>query len=269
VALTRIGLYRDPRHNYEAHYPGIDQGKVPGITGSINAMDKPALVGWAKRETAKAALRNFETVRGMVAQYPVPPDDERLADHPAVSFLKATPGYQRDAAGDLGTRVHILAEALTGGKKPVIADDVAPFAEAYIRDFLEPHKPKFHELYVEAMVYHSGRDGIVLPYGGTMDVFCRIGEETWLLDYKTSRSGVYPETALQLAAGRYAEFIGRPGDPKRYPVPKVDRCGVVWIRPEGAQLIEYKADPQEFQAFAACRLLRHWIDERSKEVKMA
>jgi hypothetical protein len=41
----------------------------------------------------------------------------------------------------------------------------------------------------------------------------------------------------------------------------------VWIRPEGAQLIEYSVGPQEFQAFTACRLLWHWLTVRSKEVR--
>jgi hypothetical protein len=259
------GLHRDARHFYEAVYPDLAQGKVPGITGIIGVLDKPALVGWAKRETAIAAIRNWRTVAQMVARYP--PGDGDLQHHPAVGFLKATPGYQRDAAADIGTRVHAIAEAVQKGGRPVVADDVLPFAEAYIRDFLEPMKPKSHPLYVEAMVYDSGASGLTLPYGGTMDLFCEIDGETWLLDFKTNKSGAYPETALQLAAGRFAEFIGRPGDPKRYPVPKVDRCGVVWIRPEGAQLIEYAATPQEQQAFYACRLLWHWVNERSKEVK--
>ena len=164
-----IGLTRDTKHFYEAQYPGIQQGKQPGITTIQGVMDKPALVPWAKRETAIAAIRNWDTLRSMVAQYPPNGD---LAYHPAVSFLKATPGYQRDAAADIGTRVHAVAEALAKGEKPSVDEDTLAFAEAYVRDFLEPMKPKFHPLYTEAMVYHSGADGSVLPYGGTMDAFC-------------------------------------------------------------------------------------------------
>jgi hypothetical protein len=263
---ARVGLFRDAKHFYEAVYPGLQQGRVPGITSCIGVLDKPALVGWAKRETAIAAVRNWQTVEQMVRQYPPSGD---LQYHPAVSFLKATPGYQRDAAADIGTRVHAIAEAVQKGEKPVIADDVAPYAAAYLRDFLEVYRPESHALYVEAMVYRAGEDGLCLPYGGTMDLFCRIAGETWLVDFKTNRTGPYAETALQLAAGRYADFIGREGDPERHPVPKVDRCGVVWIRPEGAELIEYQVSPQEFQAFAACRLAWHWVNERSKEVKAA
>lgn len=264
-----IGLARDAKHFYQAEYPNLQQGKVPGITTIIGVLDKPALVGWAKRETAKAAVRNLSALSGMAAQYPIPDDDDKLGYHPAVNFLKATPGYQRDAAADIGTRVHAVAEALAKGEKPRVDDDTLAFAEAYVRDFLEPLKPRFHPLYTEAMVYHSGGDGIVLPYGGTMDAFCEIDGTVWLIDYKTNRSGAYPETALQLAGGRYAEFIGRPGDEKRYPIPKVERCGVLWVRPEGAELIEYSVTPQEFQAFTACRLMWHWVNVRSKEVREA
>lgn len=264
---ARVGLFRDAKHRYEAVYPGLQQGLQPGITGVIGVLDKPALVGWAKRETAIAAVRNWHTVEQMVRQYPPSGD---LQYHPAVSFLKATPGYQRDSAADVGTRVHAIAEAVQKGEKPVIEDDVAPFANAYLRDFLEVYRPESHPLYVEARVYHSGGDGsLVLPYGGTMDLYCKIGGETWLIDFKTNRTGPYAETALQLAAGRYAEFVGREGDPKRYPVPHVERCGVVWVRPEGARLIEYTVGPQEFQAFAACRFAWYWVTERSKEVKAA
>lgn len=269
-----IGLQRDAKHFYEATYPGLQQGKVPGITSVIGVLDKPALVGWAKRETAIAALRNWKAVESMVAQYP--PKGEDLAFHPAVSFLKATPGYQRDAAADLGTRVHAVAEALAKGEKPDVDEDTLAFAEAYIRDFLEPMKPKFHPLYTEAMVYHSGQDGLVLPYGGTMDAFCEIDGTVWLIDYKTNKSGAYSETALQLAAGRFAEFIGRPGDPKQYPVPKVAKCAVLWIRPEKAEFIPYdgahgKPDvgPAAFQTFTALRLAWQWVNVIAKEVKEA
>ena len=258
-----IGLHRDAKH----YYSWNGDPSVPGITSIIGVLDKPALVGWAKRETAKAAVRNWKVVSGMVEQQP--PIEDQLSYHPAVAYLKATPGYQRDAAANAGTIAHAIAEAVSKGEQPVIPEGYEDFARSFLRDFVEKYKPKFHPLYVEAMVYHGGEDGSVLPYGGTMDLYCQIDDETWLIDHKTAASGVYPETALQLAAGRYAEFIGRPGDPKQYPVPKVDRCGVLWLRPEGAELIPYSVTPREFQAFTACRMAWDWVNHRAKEVKGA
>jgi hypothetical protein len=257
-----IGLTRDARHFYSWN----GDAKVPGITTCIGMLDKPALVGWAKRETAVAALRNFDAVRAMVAQYPV---GEDLTGHPVVSFLKGTPGYQKDTAAAIGTLVHAAAEEIAHGKEPTLDNTTRPYVEAYVRDFWDRYQPKTHPMYIEFMVFHTGSDGVVLPYGGTMDLACEIAGEWWLLDIKTSRSGAYAETGLQLAAGRYAEFMGRPGDSKQYTVPQATRYGVVWVRPEGAELIEYRVTPQEFEAFAACRRMWEWVNKRSKEVKAA
>lgn len=256
------GLHRDAKHFYSWN----GEPPVPGITSIIGILDKPALVGWAKRETAKAAIRNWKAVAEMVRQQP--PIEEQLSYHPAVAYLKATPGYQRDAAADAGTAVHAIAEAIAKGEKPVIPEAHAASAEAFIRDFVEKYRPTFHPLYTEAMVYHPGNED-VMAYGGTMDLFCRIGDDLWLIDHKTNASGVWPETALQLAAGRWAGWIGRPGDQKQHAIPKVGKCGVLWIRPEGAELIPYSVTPQEFQAFTACRFAWHWVNERSKQVKGA
>lgn len=258
--MSAIGLHRDAKHFYSWN----GEPAVPGITSIIGVLDKPALVGWAKRETAKAAIRNWKVVAQMVNEQP--PIEDQLSYHPAVAYLKATPGYQRDAAANAGTMVHAIAEAIAKGEKPDVPDEYGDFARSFMRDFIEKYKPTFHPLYVEAMVYHDG-DEQVLPYGGTMDLFCRIGDDIVLLDHKTTKSGVYPETALQLAAGRYARFIGLPGDPKKHVIPKVDRCAVLWIRPEGAELIPYDVTPREFQAFTAARMAWDWVNNRAKEVK--
>jgi len=255
-----IGLHRDAKHFYSWN----GARRVPGITSIIGMMDKPALVGWAQRETAIAAVRNWEQVARMVGDQP--PAEESLAYHPAVAYLKAMPGYQRDSAANVGTRVHAMAEADLKGEPVDVPEDIASFVDAYRRDFLERYEPVTHPLYVECMVYHPGND-FVLPYGGTLDLICDIGDERWIIDHKTTKSGTYPETGLQLSAGANAGWIGRPGDPERYPIPPVTRYGVLWIRPEGAELIPYDIKPVEFQAFTACRLIWHWKDERSDKVK--
>ena len=59
----------------------------------------------------------------------------------------------------------------------------------------------------------------------------RHGRQRWLLDLKTSRSGVYGETALQLAGYRFAEVYVDSGGVEQ-PMPEVDRCAVVWVRAE-------------------------------------
>ena len=254
--MSGLGLYRDAKHFYSWN----GEPAVPGITSVIGALDKPALVGWAKRETAMAAVRNHAAVAQMVAQSPV--NEETLAYHPGVAYLKAMPGYQRDSAADVGTRLHAWAEAWGKGESPEVDEDIRPWAASLYRGFFEMFKPNVID--TEFMVYHKG-EGIILPYGGTMDLLCEIDGELWLIDYKTSK-GVYPETALQLAAGQYAQFIGRPDDGTEYPLPMAPRHGVVWVRPEGTSLVEYDITPREFQAFAAARMAWDWVHNRSKQV---
>jgi len=92
-------------------------------------------------------------------------------------------------------------------------------------------------------------------YGGTADAFVEIDGKTWLIEYKTG-SGVYPDTALQLAGLARAQFIGRPGDSTQYPIPAATRFGVLPIRPEGARLLPVVVDRSTVAAFLDARRLR-------------
>jgi hypothetical protein len=68
-----------------------------------------------------------------------------------------------------------------------------------------------------------------------------------LLDFKTSRSGAFGDTAFQLAAYRYAD-AWLYGDTEN--VPKiVDECGVVWLRADGYDLYPYHADKSVHRQF--------------------
>ena len=56
-------------------------------------------------------------------------------------------------------------------------------------------------------------------YGGTIDCYCKIGDQHWLLDFKTGKA-IYPEAGIQLAA--YRELLLEKGLP-------VDGCRIVRI----------------------------------------
>jgi hypothetical protein len=79
----------------------------------------------------------------------------------------------------------------------------------------------------------------------------------WLLDFKTSRSGVFSDMALQLAAYRYAEFyvlegeLDESGAAVEHPMPPVERAGIVWLRADGYDLYPLEAGPEAFAAFGA------------------
>ena len=69
-----------------------------------------------------------------------------------------------------------------------------------------------------------------------------------LLDIKTTRSGIYGETALQIAAYRNAEFY-LDADGEEQPMPAVDACGAIWVRADGYDLIPVDASPTTFRTF--------------------
>ena len=232
-----LGLVRDARHRYSWN----GGPWYPSVTTILGIKNKPALVGWAKRETAACAVRNLSMLTRMA---------ETGGPQAAVEWLKRIPDFQRDMSADLGSRVHAVAEALARREPVSISDDVRPFVAAYRRDFLDRFEPRFLE--VEAMVCSERYE-----YGGTADAFVEIGGEIWLLDYKTG-AGVYPDSALQLAGLARAQFIGRTGDPTPYPVPPATRFGILHIRPEGARLLPVVVDRQTVAAFLDARRLFGW-----------
>jgi hypothetical protein len=242
---TGVGLVRDARHRYSWNGGPL----YPSVTTILGIKDKPALVGWAKRETAACAVRNLDVLERMVRSG---------GPQAAVDWLKRIPDYARDASADLGSAVHAAAEAIARGQSGPVAEDVGPFVAAYRRDFLEVFHPRFIAL--EAMVCSERYE-----YGGTADAFAEIDGEIWLLDYKTG-AGVYPDTALQLGGLARAQFIGYPGDPVQYPVPFATRFGVLHIRPEGARLLPVTVNRETVAAFLDARRLYGWDQGPAKTV---
>src|SRR5664280_1626454 len=242
---SAVGLVRDARHRYSWNGGPL----YPSVTTILGIKDKPALVGWAKRETAACAVRNLDVLEAMVRSG---------GPQAAVDWLKRIPDYARDASADLGSAVHLAAEAIARGVPAPVAQDVAPFVAAYRHDFLEVFRPRF--IAVEAMVCSERYE-----YGGTADAFAEIDGEIWLLDYKTG-AGVYPDTALQLGGLARAQFIGYPGDPVQYPVPFATRFGVLHVRPEGARLLPVVVNRATVAAFLDARRLFGWDQGPAKRV---
>jgi hypothetical protein len=233
--VAQVGLARNERHEYFLD----GKGPIASVTTILKVVDKSGpLVGWAKRITAEAAVKHRVELAGWV---------ESFGDDGAVSMLTKAATVIRDKAANAGSEIHQLAEAIVKGQDVEVPEDLAPYVAAY-RTWVAEFEPEF--IAAEEMVYsHHG-------YAGTFDAIVRIAGEVWMLDYKTAK-GVYPETALQLAAYAAADFIGRPGDPNRYAIPAIDQYGVVHIRPEGAELVPYDCTGA-FEAFLAFKRGAEW-----------
>jgi hypothetical protein len=243
-----LGLTRNSSHVYTWNDGREVRSRIPSVTTVLQVVDKSGpLVGWAKRETAACAVRNLDVLLRMKATG---------GDAAAVAWLKTIPDYQRDTAADLGTRVHLLAAQLAQGIEPAPTAEEAPFVASY-RQFLSDANPRF--LAVEEMVLNLKHE-----YAGTLDAIADIRGQVWLLDLKTG--GIYPDTALQLAAYGSCEAIGRPGTTRRFRLPRATRFGVVHVRPEGTRLVEYAVDRSTFDAFLEARALFAWRQGPAKSV---
>jgi hypothetical protein len=216
------------------------------ISGGV---PKPALLPWGIKSVAEGACDLADELPGLVAK-------DRDA---AVRMLKGIPWASRDKAADIGTLVHAAIEADRLGQPwPPVPEVAQARMDAFAR-FVADHQPEYQA--TEASVY-SRR----WHYAGTLDAIVKLDGRTLLLDAKTGK-GVYPEVALQLAAYRYAEFIGSP-DGDEEPMVPVDGCAVLHLPPEGDsyELIDVRADEQVFQSFLYALEVFRWQEEHSKTV---
>lgn len=105
---------------------------------------------------------------------------------------------ERDRKAALGTAVHDAAA--TGRSLADVPSEVAPFLRQYL-DWLG--RSRAEVLLTERQVW-----SLEVGYAGTFDLLCRFPDGSlWIVDLKTG-SGLYPDHALQLAAYRWAEFVG-------------------------------------------------------------
>jgi hypothetical protein len=226
--------------NYGHRYT-LDGRAVPGVTTLISkGLPKPALPRWAAKVAAEYAADNTETLLNLDR-------DARVA------VIKQAPWTQRDQAAVRGTDVHALADKLIHGTEVDVPEHLAGHVEAYVT-WLD----RFD---VEPILTEQPVASRKWWYAGTFDAIVRIGGETLLLDWKTSK-GVYGETALQTAAYANAEFY-LDADGNEQPLPKVDGLGVVHVRADGADFYRF-TDPD-----AAWKDYLHvaWVGKAEERIK--
>lgn len=210
------------------HWYKLDGKKALGVTTVLSdGIPKPALTSWAAREAATFAADNLDTLQAL----------ERDA---RIDLIKSSPWRDRDRAARRGTEVHTLAEQLLAGHEIDVPDELVGHVDAYMA-FIREHR--FTAEHVE-LVIGNRKHG----YMGTLDAIGTISGRRWLVDIKTTRSGIYPEVALQLAAYRYAEFYLDPAGAEQ-PMPDVDAVAALWVRADGYDLVPLNAGIEAFRVF--------------------
>jgi hypothetical protein len=218
--------------------------KYPGVTSVVGMLPKPALQYWAAKKVAEAAIE-----RGSVTQ--------RDFD-----WLKAAPRRDLSNAADIGTEVHDALDDIVSKGESVHTEEVGMFIDGY-QQWVERYDPKWVMNEETVLGFHGD-----FGYAGSFDLIAEIDSENWLIDFKTTRSGVHPEVALQLSAYANAKEIIHP-DGSSEPVPRIDRCGVLWLRPDVWKFVELRVtqDPADpcFETFGALLKSWHWDNGQSKK----
>lgn len=225
------------------HSYAIDGTKTVGVTTIIGAvLNKPALVGWAGNTTAAYAVDHWTEL----AELPLSKRLERL---------KKARYEDRDEAARRGSEVHALAERHMAGEEVEIPEAIDGHVASYEK-FVADWDPQ--ALVIEGVVAHRG-----IPYCGTFDLVARLADgHTYLLDYKTSRSGIYSEVALQLAAYRYAEtYLDSTGAEQPMESLGITRTAALHLTSDGYRFHPIQAGEAQFLVF------RHlaWIYNRMEK----
>lgn len=206
-----------------SHRYKLDGEWVQGVTTILKqAIPAPALMKWSAR-----------TVAEYVADNPAGVDSLRqMGRSPMVAALKQVPWQQRDEAGNKGTAVHDFAERIANGEEV----DVPEYLTGHVQSCLD----FFEDWSIEPVLVEATVGDREHQYAGKLDLIATSSRAPLAIyDYKTSKSGIYPETAYQLAAYAGAEFYGEGGD--EHELPTVEASFGVHIRGDG-----YTVYPLEF-----------------------
>jgi hypothetical protein len=205
----------------KSHRYFLDGRPIPGVTTLIGkGYPKPQLTYWSAKMVAEFVADQPEQVDAL----------RQMGRGPMIAALKGVPWQKRDEAAVRGTDVHTIAEAVIHGEPVDVPAHLVDHVQGYTR-WLDAHD-------VQPILTERQCANRRWWYAGTFDAIVRIGDETWLVDWKTS-SGVYGETAMQTAAYAGAEFyVDDTG--AETPMPAVDRIGVVHITEAGTRLHPFR-----------------------------
>ena len=219
-------------------------------------LPKFGLLPWAVKLVAEEAVSG---IRDSSLVYRVSNDPDE-----ALKYLKSIPDTKRDKAADLGSAIHEMLEVADGSEYGAdipsnTPTEIVPFLQQF-QAFLREFRPVY--IAQECTVFNRE-----LGYAGTLDAIIQDKNgRRLLIDYKTGNN-VYPEVALQLAAYRYAEFIGQDGGVELPMIP-VEGAAVLHLRPTKYKYTPVDAGPEVFDAFRKVVAVRSWFELEKTVLKV-
>jgi hypothetical protein len=230
------------RRNYGLnHGYRVDGVKWPGVTTISGLLKGQGLMDYTGKVVSRYAVNNWDELG-------------ELAPATRLDRLYEARWAERDAAAGRGTQIHKLGAKLAHGEEIDVPDALRGHVEAYV-GWLDRFEPRV--LATELVVANREH-----RYCGTLDLLADLGaliaadEEIppgrWLLDLKSSRSGIWPETALQVNGYAEAEVFVHPDTAEEVPIAElgIDYLGAVSLKSDAASLVPLSRDPEVFECFA-------------------
>jgi len=270
---TKTPVHKFSRDGNRLYLNPESRETVPSVTSITDALPKPFLQFWGQKIVAQCAIDNIEILPTLL---------EANGRQGLEDFLKKAPQRNTADAAQMGSTAHKMFDELsTKGEteNPFDQDEEAEkfgIADQYIDqfiNFLDVVDPEF--LYTEETVWSETQG-----YAGSFDAIVKLSTAKLkeliepeafdllginarkksiicMLDYKTSRSGVYPEVALQVNAYNGADFIVR-GDAEKLKLPKCDIGLVLHIRPDFWKLHPVALHEDIFSMFLSLKHTKQW-----------
>lgn len=166
---------------------------------------------------------------------------------------KAEANRVSDNAKVLGTKVHAAAQsvALAGGGHVYLLDEIQPYGDA-VRDFLG-------EWVDEVIHTELSLTSERLRFGGTLDLYCRLKDQSYaVVDYKVV-SQLSRDHGLQLCA--YALLLREHG----YPINKRIAVRLRKDQPGRYSVREYKRHREDLAGWNGALNLWYWQRARALE----
>lgn len=270
----------------------LDGEECPGVTTILgNGIPKPGLIGWASNIPADAVANALTVAKSDVTgkthivaddlieelrvwqesrtgKKKVPWNTNTPLPRAAVADAIASLRYRDlDIAAHKGTAVHKLAHQLAQGEEVEVPDELAGHVRSYIQ-FLDDWKP--YDAVVERVIVnrrwrYMGQLDLLAKFDNLPEWIAeRIGKTSGvgLLDIKTSRSGIFAETGLQLEAYRRGEtMLDGAGE---IAMPAVDFVAAIHVRADGYDVygfdIETVNKPTTFEIFLYAKQVGDWLD---------
>jgi len=244
--MTSRLTFQPGSHVYYLRNPdGRGRTKLPSVTGLLKQLDKPALTRWASNTAAEYAIDHWDDLTTLS------PSERR-------STIAKAPWSERDRAAASGTAIHAMAEDLLAGKPVEVPDSLTAKVEGLAK-WIEASGIQIVASEVQVWSEPDDEFGLV-GYAGTLDAFVKDPRRgLGLLDWKTG-SGIYGETALQLAGYRTAENMVADGEDTA--MMPVDWLGAVHIQTGFSELHTLTEDQAEAAAerFHLLRLLANTVN---------